>query len=89
MTSDEKMELRTLRERVKLQADMIERRDSEREEVARALFGTGWKCCASLGPYVRGLVNELEESRAILASLPEDLVEHQRSITQQLKEPLP
>ena len=86
MTSDEKMELRTLRERVKLQAEMIERRDSEREEVARALFGAGWQCCAALGPYVRGVVNELNESRAILASLSEDLVEHQRSAIQQLRQ---
>jgi hypothetical protein len=55
----------------------------EREAVARAVFGDGWKSCANLGPYVQSVVNELNVAREILATMPEDLVEHQRDLLQQ------
>jgi hypothetical protein len=58
----------------------------EREAVARALFGDGWQCCANLGPYVKGIVNELNEARELIDTLDQDLVEHQRDLIAQCKE---
>jgi hypothetical protein len=55
----------------------------EREAVARALFGDGWESCANLGPYVLGVVNELNEARELIGTFNEDTVEHQRDLLQQ------
>lgn len=45
-------------------ATEIDQLRTEREAVARVIFGDGWKCCANLGPYVQGVATELAEARA-------------------------
>lgn len=57
--------------------------DGEREAVARALYGDGWKCCANLGPYVQAAINELTEGRELISMFPEDLVEHHLDLIEQ------
>lgn len=64
-------------------AQEIRRLRRERESVARALFGDGWGCCADLGPYVQSVVKELNEARAILSTIDEDFIEHQRDLIEQ------
>ncbi len=57
----------------------------EREAVARAVFGDGWQACANLGPYVQGVVSELNEARELIGTLDPDMVEHQRDLIEQTK----
>lgn len=60
----------------------------EREDVHEALFGHRGPnekggFCANLGPYVQGVVKQLNEANDLLAKMPTDLVEHHRDLLEQ------
>jgi hypothetical protein len=64
-------------------------RPSEREAVARAIFGDGWECCENLGPYMQSTANELTEARMLIEMFEEShpaLVEKFRDLIEQLEE---
>lgn len=70
-------------------ATAIEQILQEREAIARAIFGEGWKCCINLPPYVQGVVNELAEARDLIATFDQDTVDHQRDLIEQTREKPP